>query len=610
MPKLTASLDGLPGGGTHEVVTTQAPATAAPGQTTASPRPVSIPTGEGVHSSMTVNTDWGERFEASFVFQPTEDILGYVVNITFSKPLTKIDSSTTDPYYTSPDGYNWVLVNKQDRPSFPAGQPLEVKFFGNYQGGSPAPTAQAVLINMGVDHYTVQPAKDTDNSKYNYNDVLFKSLLFYEAQRSGKLPANKRIPWRGDSALGDKGDGGEDLTGGWYDAGDHVKFNFPMAASTTMLAWGYIEYADAYEAAGQTNYFLESIKWPLDYLLKCHTGPEELYVQVGDAGSDHNYWGPPELMTMARPAYKITASKPGSDVAMETAAAMAAGYLVFKNKDSAYASTLLQHAKQLWEFAIKYQGKYSDSVPAAAGFYKSTNLTDEICWGSLWLHRATNDSKYLDEAESQFDPDPAWGQSWDEKTIGNQVLLYRATGKQNYKTSILNSYTGWFPGGKVPYTPKGLPFRLEWGSLRYASNMAFAALVAADAGLNTPEYRHWAMCTIHYALGDTGFSFLIGFGDKFPRKPHHRSSSCPNSPAPCGPFIMSGKEPNVHTLYGALVGGPGRNDDYTDDRSNYVNNEVACDYNAGFTSAVAALKHLLLTKEHPELTGNDKCPYS
>lgn len=63
-------------------------------------------------------------------------------------------------------------------------------------------------------------------------------------------------------------------------AGDHVKFNFPMAYSTTALAWGYLEYADAYKAAGQTTYFLESIRWSLDYLLKCHTGPEELYVQV------------------------------------------------------------------------------------------------------------------------------------------------------------------------------------------------------------------------------------------------------------------------------------------------------------------------------------------
>lgn len=47
--------------------------------------------------------------------------------------------------------------------------------------------------------------------------VLGLSWLFYEAQRSGKLPANNRVPWRGDSFLDDK------VPGGWFDAGDHLK---------------------------------------------------------------------------------------------------------------------------------------------------------------------------------------------------------------------------------------------------------------------------------------------------------------------------------------------------------------------------------------------------
>ena len=55
--------------------------------------------------------------------------------------------------------------------------------------------------------------------KYNYGHVMGLSLLFYEAQRSGKLPSNNRIPWRGDSAMDDGKDVGLDLTGGWYDAG-------------------------------------------------------------------------------------------------------------------------------------------------------------------------------------------------------------------------------------------------------------------------------------------------------------------------------------------------------------------------------------------------------
>ena len=64
-------------------------------------------------------------------------------------------------------------------------------------------------------------------------------------------------------------------------------------------------------------------------------------------------------------------------------------------------------------------------------------------------------------------------------------------------------------------------------------------------------------------------------------------SSCPSAPAPCASFQMSQDGPNPHVLYGALVGGPGQNDQYTDRRTDYVSNEVACDYNAGFQSAVA-----------------------
>ncbi|CAG5118658.1 unnamed protein product [Candidula unifasciata] len=512
-------------------------------------------------------------------------------------PVTSMMMYDGDSISHSSDGKTWVFVNKNYKAVFKAGTTLELKFNAQYTGPGTM-TGSVVLENMGHDDWTVPEAPDTDGSKYNYNDLLFKSLLFYEAQRSGKLPANKRIPWRGDSALNDKGDKGEDLTGGWYDAGDHVKFNFPMAYAVTAQAWGFLEFADAYKAAGQEDYLVDGIKWALDYLIKCHTGPEELYVQVGDAGQDHGFWGPPEMMTMARPAYKVTASKPGSDIVMETAAAMAASYLIFKSRDPTYAATLLSHAKELWEFGNKYHGRYTDSVSAASGFYTSNNFTDELSWGSLWLHRATNDAKYLAEAERWFDPDPPG------------ILLFQATKDEKYKTAVENTFKSWFPGGKVPYTPKGLAFRLQWGSLRYSSNMAMAALIAAEAGIMPTELRHWAMCQIHYAIGDTGFSYVVGFGSKSPHSPHHRSSSCPKAPAPCGSDVFNSGIPNVHILYGALVGGPGEADDYKDDRTNYVNNEVACDYNAGFQGAIAGLKHLMLTGDHPEKSGNAACPFT
>ena len=116
--------------------------------------------------------------------------------------------------------------------------------------------------------------------KYDYGQVLKLSILFYEAQQSGKLPQSNRVQWRKDSALNDKGQNGEDLTGGWYDAGDYVKFGFPMAYSATVLAWGLVEYKKAYEAAGQYNHMLSSIKWATDYFIKAHTKKYEFYGQV------------------------------------------------------------------------------------------------------------------------------------------------------------------------------------------------------------------------------------------------------------------------------------------------------------------------------------------
>ena len=53
-----------------------------------------------------------------------------------------------------------------------------------------------------------------------------------------------------------------------------------MAYSVTELAWGLLKFKDAYEDAGQLDYMYDSIRWPLDYLLKCHVDDNVLYGQV------------------------------------------------------------------------------------------------------------------------------------------------------------------------------------------------------------------------------------------------------------------------------------------------------------------------------------------
>ncbi|XP_018016807.1 endoglucanase 11-like [Hyalella azteca] len=148
-------------------------------------------------------------------------------------------------------------------------------------------------------------------SPYDYRELLCHALVFYEANRSGYLPSDQRVEWRGDSALNDGADNGVNLEGGYYDAGDLVKFGFPLAFSVTFLSWGYIAYGEAYVQAGQTQYLEKTIKWATDFILKAHTTPTTIWAQVGDALLDHSLWGPPEDMTMARPSYKLDQDAPG-----------------------------------------------------------------------------------------------------------------------------------------------------------------------------------------------------------------------------------------------------------------------------------------------------------
>ena len=175
------------------------------------------------------------------------------------------------------------------------------------------------------------PARAQAAASYNYTEALQKSIYFYEAQQSGRKPAWSRVEWRGDRTLNDGRSAGVDLSGGWYDAGDHVKFGFPMAFTTTMLAWGLVENRSGYGT--QLTPMLNNLKWATDYLIAAHPEPNVLYVQVGDGSVDHAYWGPPEvidIMGMSRPVYKITPTCKGTDVVAETAAAMAAAAKVLR----------------------------------------------------------------------------------------------------------------------------------------------------------------------------------------------------------------------------------------------------------------------------------------
>ncbi|ONK66204.1 uncharacterized protein A4U43_C06F5310 [Asparagus officinalis] len=142
------------------------------------------------------------------------------------------------------------------------------------------------------------PVSRPSYAAHDYSDALHKSILFFEGQRSGKLPHNQRLTWRRDSALHDGAQDGVDLTGGYYDAGDNIKFGFPMAFTATLMAWGIIDFGK--NMGPHLNDALTALRWATDYLLKTTATPNVVYVQVGDAFRDHSCWERPEDMAPRR----------------------------------------------------------------------------------------------------------------------------------------------------------------------------------------------------------------------------------------------------------------------------------------------------------------------
>ena len=111
-------------------------------------------------------------------------------------------------------------------------------------------------------------------------------------------------------------------------------------------------------------------------------------------------------------------------------------------------------------------------------------------------------------------------------------------------------------------------------------------------GIDSTASTDWARGQIDYMLSNNplGISYQIKEGSLgwSPRRPHHRGASCnPEHSVPCNWDDYNSPDDNDSELIGALVGGPDQYDNYNDDRSDYVSNEVATDYNAGFQTALA-----------------------
>ncbi|APR86180.1 Endo-1,4-beta-glucanase [Minicystis rosea] len=435
------------------------------------------------------------------------------------------------------------------------------------------------------------PSKDTPNE-----EVARLALKFYGAERCGD-GANWIIK---DNAHGPKCHtddgatlGGKDLSGGWHDAGDHIKFSLTVAYAAYTVLKGYDAYPKGYDDLYDARYgapngipdVLDEVKYAVDYLAKILVDSNTLVSRIGD-NADHDVWlTSPYQSTLG--ANKGGKNRPiatdgKADIAGLSAAALALMSRLYAPYDAALAATYLEKAKALFTFGKSHPGTYGDA------FYANTSYEDDMLCGAAELYAATKSDTYLNDAKSYDKQDTQWPLCWSTTAdLGRHTLVKAGANPASLAkwTSAVDSYVG-----------KGTPaFFDSWGALRYSMGASFSAALLYDVTKND-KYRTFALGSLEFVKG-TGSggsrSFVVGWGQNPPQHPHHRNAFG-YDPAPGSQDNADGWTPfnnnaaHKYVLSGALVGGPSSvNGSFTDNVQSYQSTEVTIDYNAGFAGTAA-----------------------
>lgn len=421
--------------------------------------------------------------------------------------------------------------------------------------------------------------------EYNYAKLLQESLYFYDANMCGdQVNEHGGLSWRGDCHLEDKtvNYNGKtvDVSGGFHDAGDHVKFGITEGYSASVLALSYREFGSAYDELGQTAHYKTIMDHFCDYFVNCaiysdntsKTGTLQAFCyNVGDgadgtSASDHGYWGPPENQSgynRGNMTLFTSKSAPATDIVCISACALALHASNFS--DSAKSATYLRVAKDLYSYA-----KSNSKGTYVVAQYNSESYADDMAAAAAALYVATGDASYKNDAAS-YGINTGWALCWNNS---DGIVAALMNNNSAIKSIVDNN--------KGTKTSQGFYVLNSWGSCRYNTSAQFMGMVY-DKHANASQYKDFATSQMKYILGNNNKKrcFVVGYNENSSKYPHHRGASNSSDAA--------NMSPSHHTLLGALVGGPDTSDAYKDDQNDFRSNEVALDYNATLVGAAAGL---------------------
>jgi endoglucanase len=411
-----------------------------------------------------------------------------------------------------------------------------------------------------------------------------------------------------------------DVSGGWYDAGDHGKYvvNGGIAVWTLLNQYerasrrpareqaharsgslsGATDFADGTMIIPERNNgapdLLDEARWELEFLMK-------MLVPAGQprAGMAHHKvhdvkWTP--LPTRPERDPEERRLRPVSTAATLNVAATAAQCArLWKPIDPAFSAKCLAAAETAWQAAQSNPvvlAPPSDST--GGGSYSDRNVTDERYWAASELYIATGKQAYRDAATSsdlfRAVPVAISSMSWNSTaSLGSISLAVAPNGLPEADISAIrqnvvaaaNTYLA--AGSAQGY---GLPLagRYQWGSNSAVLNNALILALAFDF---TKDRRYLDAVTqaMDYILGRNAMdtSYVSGYGERPMSNPHHRfwakqaDAALPGPP----PGVLSGgpnaalQDPRAKSLAGCAP-----QKCYDDHYQAYSLNEVCLNWNA------------------------------
>ena len=326
-----------------------------------------------------------------------------------------------------------------------------------------------------------------------------------------------------------------DVSGGWYDAGDHGKY----LTSGALPAWQLLATVDLLRAhpakapPGLEAALLEEARWQLDWLLRMQVPPGHPYAGLAFHRVHGTAWAPPAMWPHRDPAVRVL-HRPSTGAGLHLAAVAARAAQTYAEVDPAYADRLLAAARRAYSAAQVHPPLVApdDQGAFGGGPYGDDDLSDDFFWAAAELGLAPG--------APPSDPFPLDGFDFDA-VAGPALLGLGSTDPVRTAARRLMRLQQDQPWGQ-PYAPDG-PW--GWGSNgRILNNLML--LGSAYELTGETDLLAAARTGMDYLLGRNalGQSYVTGYGTDFSR--HQRTRHFAHDLDPAFPPPPAG----------ALAGGP------------------------------------------------------